>query len=165
MTLNDVLVVLLRVFGALYLVGGLVGVRQAWFWARIGPSMNKLGRALQQFSAEAGAENTEAQALAEDDSARHWWVFAGMVLVVAAGAAMLLAHAAAVALLAAIIVHQLLYFVRQRRRELRAKTLQAAAEARIERATINGFFAALVLAVLAAWLYREGALERGFWGG
>jgi hypothetical protein len=61
-------------------------------------------------------------------------------------------------LLSLIIVHQLLYFVRQRRRELAAASPEQALEARPDNATINGFFAALVMAVMAAWLYHQGAL-------
>lgn len=148
----------LRIFGALYLIGGLWMARQMWFWARISPSMSEFGEAARQFSEEFGENNDAARDLAESDNARPWWLFAGAVITAAAGAAMLLAHRLAVPLLAAIIIHQLLYFVRQRRRELAAKTPDAAAEARVETATVNGFFAALIMAVLAAWLYHEGAL-------
>jgi hypothetical protein len=148
----------LRIFGVLYLIGGLFMARQMWFWARITPSMAKFGEAVRSFNAEFGEDAEAAEELAESDRNRPWWLFVGALITAAAGLAMMLAHWLAVPLLAAIIVHQLIYFVRQRRRELAAKTPDAAAEARVDNATVNGFFAALVMAVLAAWLYHAGAL-------
>lgn len=154
----EVLTWVLRIFGALYLVGGLIGARQFWFWARITPDMNRLGQAMRDFSAELGETNDAAEKLIEPDTGRPWWLFVGAVILALAGAAMMLAHWLAVPLLAAIIVHQMLYFVRQRRREVRAESPAQAAEARVDQRTINGFFAALILAVLASWLYAQGAL-------
>ncbi len=159
MNFIDVLVWVLRGFGALYLVFGLWMARQMWFWARMSPDMARLGQALSELSADFGEENQAAADLSETDRARPWWLFVGAALTAAAGAAMLLAHRLAVVLLAAIVVHQLFYFVRQRRRELAARTAAAAAAARIEVSTVNGFFALLVIAVLASWLYAQGALS------
>lgn len=156
MSAADVLVWVLRGFGALYLIGGIWGARQAYFWARMGPDLNRLSAIADELSDAAAPAKP-----IEPDNARNWWVFTGAVLLTFAGAAMLLAHASAVALLSAIIVHQMLYFLRQRRRELAARTAEDADEARPQRATINGFFSGLVMAVLAAWLYYEGALWLG----
>lgn len=147
----EILVWLLRLFGVLYLLGGLWGARLFWFWARLGPQLNQLSQMAEE------APDRDAPPI-EPDNARNWWLFAGALLMAAAGAAMSLAHALAVPLLAAVIVHQLLYFIRQRRRELAASSAVEAAEARPARATINGFFSGLVMAVLAAWLYSVGAL-------
>jgi hypothetical protein len=157
-SLADLLVWVLRAFGALYLIGGLWMARQMWFWARLSPDMRRLGQALESLSADMGGENAEVRELAETDRGQVWWLFVGALITAMAGAAMLLAHRSAVPLLAAIILHQMLYFVRQRRRELAAKTPEAAAEARPDPSTVNGFFSALVMAVLAAWLLHEGAL-------
>jgi hypothetical protein len=154
--LVETLTWVLRGFGLLYIVGGLIGARQSWFGAQITPSMNKLMRVTEEFSAE--TEGRAPRPIAEEDRGRPWWLFTGSLLLIAAGAAMLLAHALAVLLLALIIVHQLFYFVRQRRRELAAASPEQALDARPNRATINGFFAALLMAVIAAWLYHEGAL-------
>jgi hypothetical protein len=154
--LVETLTWVLRGFGLLYLIGGFVGARQAWFWARITPSMNKFMRVAEDFKAE--VEGREPKPVTEEDRARPWWLFTGALLLMAAGAAMLIGHALSVPLLAAIIVYQLLYFVRQRRRELAATSPGEASEARPDSATINGFFAALPMAVVAAWLYHEGAL-------
>jgi hypothetical protein len=140
---------ILRAAGALYLVGGLWGARQAWFWARMDGDMARLARLV------GGAE---AQDPADADAARHWWLFVGSLMTAAAGAAMLFAHRAAVPLLAAIIIHQLLYFTRQRRRERAARSAASAEEARPARATINAFYGALLMVVLAAWLSSVGAL-------
>lgn len=156
MILVDVLTWVLRGFGLLYLIGGIVGARQFWFWAQITPSMNKLIRMTEEFSAE--TEGRAPNVVAEDDRGRPWWLFTGAVLLAVTGAAMVLAHWLSVVLLSLIIVHQLFYFVRQRRRELAATSPEQALDARPTRATINGFFAVLVLAVMAAWLYHEGAL-------
>lgn len=148
---------MLRVFGALYLIAGLIAARQMYFWARIAPSMNEFARVAEEFKAD--VEERAPQPPLKEDGGRSWWIFAGALLLAIAGVAMLLAHWSAVPLLAAIIVHQLLYFIRQRRRELRASTPDAAEEARPNRATINGFFGGLIMAVLAAWLYYEDALR------
>lgn len=151
MSAADFLVWVLRAFGALYLIGGIWGARQAWFWARMGPDLNRLSAIADELTETKGKP-------IDPDIARNWWVFSGAVLLIFAGAAMLLAHASAVLLLSAIIVHQMLYFLRQRRRELAAPSPEDAEEARPQRATVNGFFSGLVMAVLAAWLYYEGAL-------
>lgn len=156
MILVESLTWVLRGFGLLYLVGGFIGARQSWFWARITPSMNKFMRVAEDFTAD--VEGREPKRVAEEDRGRPWWMFVGCLLLVAAGAAMLFAHSLSVLFLALIIVHQLLYFVRQRGRELAAKTPEQALEARPNSATINGFFAALLMAVMAAWLHHEGAL-------
>lgn len=158
MSFLEGLVWVLRVFGALYVVAGLFMARQMWFWARISPDMARLGEIAQELSADVGEKNEAARDLAETDRGRPWWLFVGALLMAVAGAAMVVGHRIAVVLLAAIIVHQLFYFVRQRRRELGARTPAAAAEARVERSTINGFFMLLLVTVLAAWLYYEGAL-------
>lgn len=156
MTLADILVWVLRGFGALYLVGGVMLMRTAWFWARLEPDMDRLLQTIEEFSAE--NEGRAPKVEEESDRGRQWWIFAGAVLTALAGAAMLIGHRLAVVALAVVIAHQLVYFVRQRRRELRAKTPEAALEARPTPQTINGFFSALLMAVLAAWLYAQGAL-------
>ncbi|MGE0596918.1 MAG: hypothetical protein AB7P07_11150 [Hyphomonadaceae bacterium] len=150
----ELLVWVLRFFGALYLVGGLWGARQFWFWARMGPSLNELSRIADGL----GEPGATPQKPIEPDNARNWWLLLGALLTAASGAAMLLAHALSVPLLSAVIVHQLFYFIRQRRRELAAATAEDAEEARPAPATVNGFFSGLVMAVLAAWLYSAGAL-------
>lgn len=156
MTLADILIWVLRAFGALYLVGGIFLIRMTWFWARLGPDMDRLAKTIEEFSAE--VEGRAPKPPEDEDRGREWWLFAGAVTTALAGAAMLIGHRLAVPALALIIVHQLLYFIRQRRRELRAATPEAAAEARPTPQTINGFFSALLMAVLAAWLYAQGAL-------
>ena len=154
MSIETGLLWVLRLFGALYLVGGIMGARQAWFWARLEPDMQRVTKMLENWD----GDNSRYPDADEVDNGRNWWLFAGCVLTAMAGLAMLLGHAASVGLLAAVIVHQLFYFVRQRRRELAAKTPADAEEARPQRSTINGFFGALIMAVLAAWLFHEGAL-------
>lgn len=154
--LADVLVWVLRGFGVLYLVGGVLGARQAWIWARLEPDLDRVMRALQSFDATDDKSLTDN--LAEEDRGRQWWLLAGCVMLIPTGVAMLLAHSAAVPLLAFIIVQQLFYFARQRRRELRAPNQASAEDARVERSTINGFYSALAIAVMAAWLYGRGAL-------
>lgn len=158
MSLADVLIWVLRAFGALYLIGGLFLARQMWFWARIGPSMNELSRTIAAFQAEMEPEKPKPAPAVTDDVSRSWWLFAGGLITAAAGAAMLIGHRAAIALLALLVAQQMLYFIRQRRVELRAATRDDAEEARPTQATINGFATALLLAVLAAWLGWQGAL-------
>lgn len=154
----DVLIWVLRAFGALYVLGGLFLARQMWFWARIGPSMNKLARTLSDFQAELEPEKPRPAPALTEDVGRSWWLFAGAILTAVSGVAMLIGHRAAVPLLALLVVQQMLYFIRQRRAELRASSRADAEEARPTQATINGFVTALLLAVLAAWLGWQGAL-------
>lgn len=164
MTFADSLVWVLRAFGVLYLIGGVFAARQSWFWARLGPDMTKLARMMRDIGEEAGEPNEAAgDLIAGADHGRPWWVFTGSLLLIAAGAAMALGHASSVLLLSLIIVHQMLYFIRQRRLELRASTPEAAAEARPERSTVSGFFWALIVAALAAWLRWQGALWGSPW--
>ncbi len=135
----------LRGFGALYLLGGVQGARDAWFWARRHATIDAM------FAPARRAEDT---ALPRADTGRSWWLFTGAVLTAAAGLAMLAAHALAGPLLAAIVIHQLLYFMRQRRRELRAKSDAEASDARPAPDTVNGYFIVVCLALLTAWLYE-----------
>lgn len=156
MIVTEILTWLLRLMGVGYLLGGAYMARQMWFWANITPSMNRLTQTLEEFNAE--TEGRAPRAEPADDNARNWWLFTGAVITALAGAAMIFAHRLAVLLLAAIIVHQLLYFVRQQRRERAAISAEAKHEARVDRRTINGFYSALIMAVLAAWLYHQDAL-------
>lgn len=158
MNLIDILVWVLRGFGALYLVGGVLGVRQAWFWARMSPDLDRMTRLLQSFDLKGDEQAFPEEELVQEDRGRHWWLLSGCVLLIVAGAAMVAAHRLAVLLLSLIIVQQLFYFARQRRRERRAPNRATAEDARVEPSTINGFYVALIVTVFAAWLYWQGAL-------
>jgi hypothetical protein len=157
-TTADVLIWLLRGAGALYLVGGVWMARQMWFWARLGPTMDAFYAAAESLQAE--NEGRAPGPVEKDDTRRTWWLFAGAALTAVTGFAMLLGHRLAPFLLGLLIAQQLLYFIRQRRRELNAASEDLRAEERPNRATINGFYGALAMGVLAAWLEWQGAL----WG-
>jgi hypothetical protein len=129
-----------------------------WFWARLGPTMDAFYAAAEDMQAE--REGRAPAPLEDDDTARSWWLFAGSVLTAVAGFAMLLGHQLAPLLLALLIAQQILYFIRQRRHELSATSEDLRVEARPNRATVNGFYGALAMGVLAAWLEWQGAL----WG-
>ncbi|MBU6371262.1 MAG: hypothetical protein KJS97_00925 [Alphaproteobacteria bacterium] len=133
---------LLRAIGALWLVGGLFLIRQL---LTFGP----LERALDQLSPDA-AESA--------DRGRDAWMLAGGVTTALAGALLLAGTRWALLGLCAVIVHQMAYFVRQRRRELAAKTEDGAEDARPARATINAFFFSLCVAVLTSWVVSQGAM-------
>ncbi len=147
---------MLRGFGLLYIVGGLFGVRQAWFWGRLEPQMDQLLDMMDQISADNEGKPTPAPRVT--DNARNWWLLTGCVMLVITGVFMALAHRAAVILLALVVLHQMAYFIRQRRRELDAPNAEQAEEARPQQSTINGFFTALAVTVLAAGLYYRDAL-------
>ncbi len=156
MTLESVLVWVLRAWGLLYLLAGLWGMRQSFFWGRLEPDMDKLLDMMDAMRAD-----TEGQPPApprKTDHNRHWWLFSGCVLLALAGGAMIVAHRSAAVLLALLIVHQMIYFIRQRRRELTAGGPEEAEEARPAQSTVNGFFVALVIALMTGWLYWRGAL-------
>lgn len=132
-------------------------MRQFWFWGRLEPQMDQLLDMMDALDADAKGQTQPAPRVT--DMGRNWWLLSGAVLLVIAGAVMALAHRAAVPLLAAIILHQMFYFVRQRRRELDAPNAEQAEEARPQQSTINAFFTALGVTVLAAWLFAQGALS------
>ncbi|MGE0829313.1 MAG: hypothetical protein AB7O04_08180 [Hyphomonadaceae bacterium] len=157
MSLVDLGVWTLRFFGLLYFLFGLWGAWAAWRWSWLDGAAAKLHRMAEEIAAESG-EKLPPGRYDPPDPHRSIWIVSGALIVAAAGAMMLIAHRLAVPLLALIILHQLLYFIRQRRRELAAVTRGAAEDARPARATVNGFFAGLLMAVLAAWLYWQGAL-------
>jgi hypothetical protein len=151
MTGPDIGVWILRGFGALWIFGALFGLRQLWFGSKIDQAIEKLEQMAREFGETPPPREPE-------DKGREAWMIAGLVLLFAAGVAMVLAHRLAVPLLATLIIQQLGYFIRQRRRELRAKTPEEAAEARPERTTVNGFITSLLMATLAAWLFYEDRL-------
>lgn len=146
----------LRVIGAAYFLGGLFGMRQAFFMLRAEPMMDELLDTLDAYSAE--NEGRPAPEARVTDSGRMWWLFSGAFVLTLAGGAMMAAHRSAAVLLAFVLVHQMLYFVRQRRRELAAPNEDQASEARPAQATINGFLACIPVVLLAAWLFHRGAL-------
>lgn len=144
--------VLLRVVGVLWIVGGGFLLHQLWLNSRLDPLIEKLDRMAREMGAPDSGKPLDI------DNSRERWMAAGAFILILAGVAMGLGHRASVLLLAAVIVHQLLYFIRQRRRELRASA-EAALGERPSRQTINAFFFSLIVAVLAGWLYWRGALS------
>ena len=152
MTFADIAVWILRAFGVLWTVGALALLRQLYFNSKLDPMIEALDR----MSAESGGE--ERAPPEPDDKGREHWMLAGALLTLAAGVAMIIAHRVAVAILAALIIQQVLYFIRQRRRELIARTPAQAEHERPTKETVNGFYTSLGMAALAAWLYGAGAL-------
>jgi hypothetical protein len=155
-TFPEILAWVLRGFGAMYFIGGVWMARQMWFWARMSPDMDRMVSIIEHW----GAERSDEEHDAAEDHGRSWWLWAGGVITAICGVSMLLAHRFTPLLLALLIVHQLLYFIRQRRREVRALTPEDAQDARPNQQTVNGFFSAVFMALLAAWLGARGAL----WG-
>ena len=158
MSLETIATWALRVFGLLYVAGGVFAVRQMLAMRELGDLSRRLDRMTEEFAREQG-EAPPPTPVVQDDPGRHWWLITGGALLIPAGVSMALAHRLSVAFLSAIIVHQMFYFLRQRGQEMRARTEAEKAEARPARATVNGFFAALVVTVMAAWLSYVGALS------
>ena len=152
MTFADIAVWILRAFGVLWTIGALFLLRQLYFNSKLDPMIDALEKMTAEFSGDEGAPPEP------DDKGREHWMLAGALLTLASGVAMLIAHRAAVPILAALIIQQVLYFIRQRRRELVAKTAAQAEHERPTKETVNGFYTSLGMAALAAWLYSEGAL-------
>ena len=148
---DQIVLWVLRGFGALWVVGAVFLLRQLWFNAKLDPMI----ATLEKMAEDMGAPPEKAKV--DVDNGRERWMAVGGVLTLAAGVAMLLGHRLAVPLLAALIVQQILYFIRQRRRELRASPADAAME-RPTQQTVNGFYTSLLAALLAAWLYWRGQL-------
>jgi hypothetical protein len=155
MTIPDIAVWILRGFGVLWVVGGIFALRQVWIGMQVGGMIETLDKMTDEFADPGAPPKRERE---PEDKGRDHWLMAGSVLLIICGAAMAVGHRVAVPLLLALIIQQMSYFVRQRRRELAAKTEEGAAEARPTRQTVNGFFTSLVMATLAAWLYYEGKL-------
>lgn len=146
----------LRAVGALYLAGGLIGMRQAIFAIRAEPMMDSMLDVLDRM--RSAQEGRPAPAQRVTDTGRNWWLLAGAALLTLAAAAMIAGHVSALWLLVALVLQQMLYFVRQQRRALSAANDEHAREIRPQRATVNGFYGSLGATVLAAWLYGAGAL-------
>lgn len=144
--------IILRIVGVLWIVGGGFLLHQLWLNSRLDPMIETLDRMAREMGAPDSGKPLDI------DNGRERWMAAGAVILILAGLAMGLGHRASIVLLAALIVQQLLYFLRQRRRELRASPAEAFAE-RPSRETVNAFFFSLIIAVLAAWLYWRGALS------
>lgn len=159
MNATDIGLIVLRVVGLLWTVGALVLFWHLWRMR----SIDRLAQELQRVVATMEEHAPGASAGIDPvDRGRTAWMAVGGVCLLAAGALMALAHAYVIIALGVLIVQQLAYFIRQRQLELRAKTDDGAEDARPARSTINAFFFSLVMAVLAGWLYRQGALAGGF---
>lgn len=153
MTLLDAAEGVLRVFGALYVVGAVFLFRQL----RADAFMD---RAIEQLEAMAADfEERPAPPRPPEDPGRTAWMAAGGVLLIVAGVTMTLGLRVSVVALAVLTLHQMAYFVRQRRRELRAASAEEAEEARPTPEARNGFISGLIMLVLAAGLERAGALS------
>jgi hypothetical protein len=144
--------ILLRIVGVLWIVGGGFLLHQLWLNSRLDPMIEKLDRMAREMGAPDSGKPLDI------DNGRERWMAAGAVILILAGIAMGLGHRTSVLLLAAAIIHQMLYFIRQRRRELRS-SVEDAPDERPSRQTINAFFFSLIVAVLAGWLYWRGALS------
>jgi hypothetical protein len=150
MTLLDLAEGVLRVFGVLYVAGGVFMLNKL----RMDLALD---RALTEIERMSAAFEGKPQRPAED-TGRTWWLIAGAALTLAAGVAMALGLRLSVPLLALLLLQQILYFVRQRGRERAATTPEDAAEARPTQATRNGFYSCCAHTILAAWLDWRGAL-------
>lgn len=140
MSVADGALIALRLVGALWLIGGIFLIRQLM-------TFGKIERALAQIGDDPN-----------DDPGRDRWMMAGGAATTLAGVTMLAGTRWALLAIALVVIHQLAYFIRQRRRELAAKSADDAEEARPARTTINAFFFSLVVAVLAGWLNYVGKL-------
>ncbi|HWA21856.1 MAG TPA: hypothetical protein VG735_05615 [Caulobacterales bacterium] len=144
--------ILLRIVGVLWIVGGGFLLHRLWLNSRLDPMIEKLDRMAREMGAPDSGKPLDI------DNNRERWMAVGAIFLMLAGIAMGLGHRAAIPLLAAVIMHQLLYFIRQRRRELRVSVEDAPGE-QPSRQTINAFFFSLIVVVLAGWLYWRGALS------
>jgi hypothetical protein len=152
MTLEQALVWVLRGFGALYIVGAIMLFRHLRVYALVDDATQRLEMMTREIEGE------ETPARDEVDKGRNGWLAAGGVLTAIAGLAMVFALRMSVVLLVLVVIHQIAYFIRQRHREVTAKSVEEALDARPTQATRNGFYTCLVLVVLAAWLGWRGAL-------
>jgi Flp pilus assembly protein TadB len=146
----------LRLFGALYVVGAVFLLNQLRMNVFIDRALDTLDRMTAELAADAGEPPKPST---PNDAGRTWWMVAGGVLLLVAGVTMLLGLRVSVIALGVLVLHQLAYFVRQRRLELAAATPEDALDARPTQATRNGFFFCLILFVIAAWLERSGVLS------
>lgn len=152
MSLPEGLVWVLRAFGVLYVIGAVLVFRHLRIYALVDDATRRIELMSQEIDGE------ETPSPDEPDKGRNGWLAAGGVLTAIAGFAMVFALRIAVVLLVLAVIHQIAYFIRQRHREVSAKTPEEALEARPTQATRNGFYTCLALTVLAAWLGWNGAL-------
>jgi hypothetical protein len=143
---------LLRLMGALWVIGAVFLMRQLWFNAQLGPMITALEKAAE----ELGARLEEAKI--DVDNGRERWMAFGTVLTLACGVAMVVGHRLVVPLLCALILQQMAYFARQHRRGQGTSDALAALGERPSQQTVNAFYTSLFVAALAALLYARGML-------
>lgn len=153
MTLEQALVWVLRGFGALYIVGAVLLFRHLRVYALVDDATKRIEMMTREIDGEENPEPADAF-----DKERNGWLAAGGVLTAVAGIAMIFALQISLVILVLLVIQQLGYFIRQRMRELAAKSPEEAEDARPSTATRNGFYTCLALTVLAAWLGWKGAL-------
>jgi Na+-transporting methylmalonyl-CoA/oxaloacetate decarboxylase gamma subunit len=152
MALEDILVWVLRAFGALYIFGAVMLFRHLRVYALVDDATQRIEMMTREFEGEETPPPDHA------DKSRNGWLAAGGVLTAIAGLAMVFALRISLVLLILVVIHQIAYFIRQRHVEMNAKTPEDALEARPTQATRNGFYTCLGLLVLAAYLEWKGAL-------
>ncbi len=142
MTANSILIlqILLRLFGAFWIIGGfftLQAARESYFIDTV----------------------LDALSPVKEDRLVSHFLLAGSILTIASGAGLLLSSRWVFLPLGALILSQLIYFTIQNQRLRRAKTPDEREEATVSPATINAFNVSVVITLITSFAYFVGALR------
>ena len=152
-----ILVWALRLFGVLWIVGGIFTIHQARTSAFLDRAIGTLEEAADRF-----ADGDDHDSLEPDstlDVARSYLLLTGGVLTLASGAAMVITRPWMLVPLTLLIVHQGLYALRQHRRVKRAQSEDEAEEAAMSPQARNGAVTAVVVWLVAMSLVSTGSLQ------
>lgn len=139
-TLSILLTWGLRIFGAFWVLGGVLALQQA---------------RQAQFLDDA----IEAISQQKEDRLTSRFLWVGAVLTLGSGLALVLSSRWALIPLALLVLSQLIYFRLQQQRFQRATTEEDQLEATVQPATENAFIVSLVVAVAAFLCWRLGGLH------
>jgi ABC-type nickel/cobalt efflux system permease component RcnA len=149
---NGLLEWVIRIAGALWLIGAFMLFRQIRAEMALDSMAEKLERTARELGADAPAAIDAADAWRDrDDRARRGWIAAQAVVLAATSLAMILLHPFASGMIALLVLGQGAYFLWREHIARRAPTPEAAIHARPSQSTVNAGWVSFAVAVLV-WL-------------
>ena len=147
MTIELMLITILRLFGLLWIIGGIIVIKNARFSSLIDRAFLHI---------ESGFDATDNPVI---DLGRDHWLLVGGVLTFISGAALVAASFLVLVPLTFMVFHQGLYVIRQSQKVETASSEDEAAEAAISKSSRNGAITALAIWIIAMFLYTKSFLD------
>lgn len=146
---NGLLEWIIRIAGALWLVGAFMLFRQIRAEMALDSMTEKLERMARDLDADMPPPSDAW--IDRDDRARRGWIAAQAVVLAATSLAMILLHPFASGMVALLVLGQGAYFLWREHAARRAPTPEAAAHARPSQSTVNAGWVSFAVAILV-WL-------------